>query len=381
MNTEADLSAAVLIVAASAPTQDVLIQASQMESAQPILVTTEVGAIASLATQSPALIVVGSHLEDTSGVACCRRLWEQGISEAIPVLLVLNEATSSAVDAAFDAGVTDVLLSPLHPRLVAARLSAYLTAQHLQHQLHEQTQHLQEVQHSLQLMLHAISHDLRNPVLGMQMVLQNLLQGIGCCAHATGEQILVSRSFVERMVEGGDRHLSLIEALLDVYEGNARPMPLKLEPLALHDVIPHTVHQLQSLLDKNQASLVVDVASDLPTVMADAVQIERVFEHLIGNALKHNPPGVHIVLAAVVDGSVIRCSVQDNGIGIPADQRSQLFSLFERGANTGHTHGLGLGLYLCQQIVRAHGGEIGVMSTPVSGAQFWFTLPLKSIAA
>jgi signal transduction histidine kinase len=70
--------------------------------------------------------------------------------------------------------------------------------------------------------------------------------------------------------------------------------------------------------------------------------------------------------------------VQDNGIGIPATQLPDLFRLYTRGAKAKRMPGLGLGLYLCQQIITAHQGEIGVFSQPNAGSCFWLTLPISS---
>jgi signal transduction histidine kinase len=74
--------------------------------------------------------------------------------------------------------------------------------------------------------------------------------------------------------------------------------------------------------------------------------------------------------------SMICCTVEDDGVGISPEQCEHLFDLYVRGDRSRHSMGLGLGLYLCRQIIGAHGGEIGVISSPDGGAIFWFTLPL-----
>jgi signal transduction histidine kinase len=114
----------------------------------------------------------------------------------------------------------------------------------------------------------------------------------------------------------------------------------------------------------------------LPLVNADTTQLWRVFENLIGNVLKYNPPGVTLTLAATRSPHSIRCIVQDNGVGIPSDLQPKIFDLYSRGSRVRRSPGLGLGLYLCRQIVTAHGGDIGVVSQPGKGSTFWFTLPL-----
>jgi two-component system sensor histidine kinase/response regulator len=139
---------------------------------------------------------------------------------------------------------------------------------------------------------------------------------------------------------------------------------------------------------KNEARLQNLIPPDLPAIQADPNQLWRVYENLMINALKHNPPGLTLTLAAEVmavtprsqpNGSVqmIRCVVQDDGEGIPPDQCAMMFELYKRGQTARRTVGLGLGLYLCRQIITAHGGEIGVDSTLGAGSQFWFTLPLS----
>ncbi len=75
--------------------------------------------------------------------------------------------------------------------------------------------------------------------------------------------------------------------------------------------------------------------------------------------------------------SWITCTVTDNGRGIPPEQAAELFELYKRGKNAHRTQGLGIGLYLCRQIIQAHGGEIGVASH-TDGTRFWFTLPVMT---
>src|SRR5579883_1640433 len=110
--------------------------------------------------------------------------------------------------------------------------------------------------------------------------------------------------------------------------------------------------------------------------MADAGLIRRVFENLLTNALKHNPPGLHLTLQAMIIDDLIRCTVQDDGIGMTQAECDSLFERYARGTRTRRSTGIGLGLFLCRQIITAHGGQIGVISTPGAGATFWFTLPL-----
>jgi signal transduction histidine kinase len=88
-----------------------------------------------------------------------------------------------------------------------------------------------------------------------------------------------------------------------------------------------------------------------------------------------NPPGLNLFLQVTLEEQVIRFTLQDDGVGISPQQQKSLFKLYLRGLHTPHLTGIGFGLSQCRQIIKAHGGEIGVISSPQVGSTFWFTLP------
>jgi signal transduction histidine kinase len=221
----------------------------------------------------------------------------------------------------------------------------------------------------LRIFLHSVAHDLKTPVLGASLVLQNLL-------NRSGETLQVPRYVIERMVQGGDRQLHLINSLLEAHVSPTQGVVCQCEPTQLRDFTQAVIADVEPLLNRNQAVLANLVPADLPPVNADPLQLWRVFENLVMNALKYNPPGVKLTLKAIVESGMVRCSVQDNGVGISSDLCKQIFDLYSRGSHVRRSPGLGLGLYLCQQIITAHGGKIGVISHPGAGSTFWFTLPL-----
>lgn len=111
-------------------------------------------------------------------------------------------------------------------------------------------------------------------------------------------------------------------------------------------------------------------------VQADAARLRAVLENFLDNADKFTPPStpVEVSLAALDD--VFRVSVRDHGPGIATSDQTRLFTRFFRAPATAQsTRGFGLGLYLCREIARAHGGEVGLESTPGAGATFWLALP------
>jgi PAS domain S-box-containing protein len=265
-----------------------------------------------------------------------------------------------------------------------------------------------QAQESLRLFIHALSHDLRNPVAGMLMVLKNW-------QTKPGDSIAIPRSILERMIQGSEQQLRLINSLLEVHAGELRGLVLHCERVDLRAIVEAAATDLEPLMNEGKATFKNLVPDDLPAVNADKTQLWRVFSNLIANALKHNLPGLNLTVSAQVikagkliinqstakqnidklpianpqspitnpqspipnPGSrMIYCTVEDDGAGILPEQCEHLFDLYVRGDQSRHSVGLGLGLYLCRQIIGAHGGQIGVISTPGAGASFWFTLPL-----
>jgi len=248
-------------------------------------------------------------------------------------------------------------------------------------QLRQKMQELQTLSQRQDDFLHAVSHDLRTPVMGMLLVLKNM-------QNKAEDSIPLPRTVLDRMVQSCDRQVQMINSLLDTHAIDVKGITLHCQPMHLEQLVLAIASDLEPLLLENQATLVNQMTDTLPMVEIDPAQIQRVFENLLTNALKHNPPGLQIVLGATVlraslqDSEIsdplssLRCTVQDNGVGMTEEESQALFERYAQGSRARRSPGLGLGLYLCRQIVTAHGGEIGAISSPGKGATFWFTLPL-----
>jgi PAS domain S-box-containing protein len=264
-------------------------------------------------------------------------------------------------------------------------------------QLQQKMQELQELNQLKDVFLHAVSHDLRTPVMGTLLVLNNLLQPPeqavssgdthpGKVIHAETPssqtalptQLSIPRSIIERMRDSQKRQQVLIDSLLETHAHEVTGIVLNRQPTQIKTFVDHILVDLEPLLTKNQAKVHHVTPDNLPSVNVDPIQLQRVYENLITNALKHNPLGLELTISAVEDDvhQFLICTLQDNGVGICTEQSQHLFDLYYRGKTSRHLKGIGLGLYLCRQIIAAHGGEIGVISAPGAGATFWFKLPL-----
>jgi two-component system sensor histidine kinase/response regulator len=374
----------------------------------------------------PDLILLDINMPQMNGYEVCEALRADERTCEIPVIFIsaLDEVLDKVKG--FAVGGRDYITKPFQLEEVLARIENQLTIRNLQKQLQEQNLLLQQeirdrqkAEQALRVFLHSISHDLRNPVTGMLMVLKNLLSrpwsGVGSQESEgrseaeqttdSGQGAIPLRSTLERMATSCERQLNLINSLVESHEYEVWGVPLQCQPVSLHELTQRLVEEWQPMLTSNQGTLKNLVSAELPPVYADPNQLWRVFSNLIANALKHNPPGITITLSAQVINQesgkgererdseensqsnkqqattkipMIRCYVADDGVGMTTEQCASLFELYARGTSTRRIAGLGLGLYLCRQIITAHGGEIGVQARPKCGATFRFTLPLSA---
>ncbi|NJP08709.1 MAG: HAMP domain-containing histidine kinase [Leptolyngbyaceae cyanobacterium RU_5_1] len=250
-----------------------------------------------------------------------------------------------------------------------------------------------ELRQQLRIFIHAVSHDLRNPVLAMMMTLKSFL-------NDSRQDAQIPQELLEQLVASGDRQVELINSLLEAHATEVRGLVLHRQPMQLDQLVNAIVNDFQPFFQQVKTSVHQTISPDLPLINADPLQLRRVYENLISNALKYNRPGLQLTFAAdvVEEGwrsrgiearnyqskiqnpkskiRWMRCTVSDNGVGMTQQQSDRLFDLYSRGRDQRRSFSLGLGLYMCRQIITAHGGEIGVISSPEQGATFWFTLPI-----
>ncbi|MGI0488246.1 response regulator [Pantanalinema rosaneae CENA516] len=391
MKSEA-LSASVILLVDDNPTNLNILVAALRDSGYKLRVAQDgESAIAQILYAQPDLILLDVMMPGIDGFETCRRLKANPTTQAIPVIFMTALTETFDKVQGFQVGAVDYITKPFEIDEVLIRIQTHLAIQKLQDQLQAQNQQLQQeihdrqkAQEALQVFLHAVSHDLRNPVTGGLMVLQSLLEE----AERNDGSVIVPRSVLQRMIQSHDRQLTLINSLLETQANEVAGVSLHLQPVKIADLVHQITADWETLLLKNEATLHTCIPPDLPAVNADPNQLWRVYENLVMNALKHNPPGLTLTLTAELmlgqpsspeqhhPAKMICCTVRDDGEGMPPDQCAMMFDLYKRGQTTRRTVGLGLGLYLCRQIITAHGGEIGVDSTPGAGSRFWFTLPL-----
>lgn len=215
--------------------------------------------------------------------------------------------------------------------------------------------------------LRIVAHDLRNPLNTISMATDLLMEDTRQDASRASQLRIVKRS--------GERMNRLIQDLLSVTTIEAGRLSIAPRKVSVNELLHEACELLEPIAREKSITITVSAAADLPPVRADASRVLQVFSNLVGNAVKFTPSGGAITLSAVRDEGKIKCSVADNGPGIPAAQIPRLFGKFWQ-AKRGDGRGVGLGLAIARGIVEAHGGTIVVDSEEGKGSVFTFALPV-----
>jgi len=223
----------------------------------------------------------------------------------------------------------------------------------------------------LENLICALSHDLRTPLLATRNTLQGMLKG------AFGPVSGTFREVFQEYREANEDLIKLVEALLNVsrYEMGSGTH-LNYEPLNWEKIFVKTIAKIKAT-SKREFTVSYKISQLLPTVYGDEIEIQRVLQNLLDNAVRVSEPNKEIFLKVTPVGEAqVQLSLRDQGCGIAPQEKEQLFHRFVQGR--GRRGRSGLGLYLCRQIIEAHGGSIGVESSLGEGSIFWFTLPVTT---
>jgi two-component system, sensor histidine kinase and response regulator len=219
--------------------------------------------------------------------------------------------------------------------------------------------------------LHAISHDLRTPIVGSLLMMRRW-------SKQPGDPIQVDRPILEQMLRSNEKQLALIDLLLETHATEVRGVAMDYSEVSIAQLLQEVLTTLQPQIQEQSSHIQLEGQDEAPMLWADAHHLHRVFENLITNALKHNPPGLTITIKThVTPDHFVQCTVLDTGAGLSSEECETLFQAYAQGNRNSRSPGVGLGLYLCQQIILAHDGEIGAESREVGqGGCVWFRIPM-----
>ena len=211
------------------------------------------------------------------------------------------------------------------------------------------------------------SHELKTPITSLKATLQLMNRLIGEAPNIDSKLV--------KLAKNGERHTAklthLVDDLLDSTKAEQGGLALNKNTFILSDVIDGCCSHI-FLEGKYNIRYEGDHSVE---ICADQHKIDQVMINFVNNAVKYAPETAEIIITVGRQQNCIKVSVTDHGNGIAPEDKPHIFKRYYRANNESRISGLGLGLYISSEIIRKHGGEIGVDSEPDKGSTFWFTLP------
>jgi two-component system sensor histidine kinase/response regulator len=304
-----------------------------------------------------ALAIIDVRMPEMDGFALAELIRGAERSKGVPIIFVTAAPSEEQrVFRGYDAGAVDFLFKPIEPRIVRNKANVFI-------QLYRQRRELEETLRLNEMFVSAISHDLRNPLNAMAIASDLILD------RATDPFV---RRNAERLRTSGDRMARMIEDLYDLARVRlGSGIPLHLEPVDLGELCRKVVAQLQP--SSGGRPMAVRVEGDCKGRW-DSRRLTQVLASLIGNALRHGTAGTPVDVVVKPEGDLASVCVHNSWV-IDPEVLGHIFDPYRsREDRQPRAEGLGLGLFIVSQIVRAHGGTIQVTSNTTEGTTFCVSL-------
>ncbi|NJK58577.1 MAG: hybrid sensor histidine kinase/response regulator [Pleurocapsa sp. SU_5_0] len=299
----------------------------------------------------PNLILLDVMMPGMDGYEVTRRIRQDKNIPFIPILLLTAREESSLVQG-LDAGADEFVRKPFQIDELQARVRSMLR--------------LKETIDQRENFVSCLTHDLRTPLVAANRMLDLIEQKV--FGNITCEQ----QEAIANIISSNDNMLEMLNTLLETHHYELGQKTLNWISVDLQQLISEVVSELEPLAREKGLELLYNAVTNAAEVKGDRLELRRVITNLIGNAIKFTDTG-KVQVSVSEHESRILVQVADSGIGISPEDQKAVFQRYHQGNH--RRAGKGLGLYLCQQIINAHQGELKVQSQLGQGTTFTFSLP------
>jgi len=322
----------------------------------------------------PDVVLADYNLGQWRGTDALEIMREEGLD--IPLILVSGALGDVTAVECIKQGVTDYVLKdslgrlPMALRGALKDKSAREERKRAEESLAEKVEELARSNADLEQFAYVASHDLQEPLRMVAAYTQLLAE------RYRGKLDEQADKYINYAVEGAVRMQSLIQDLLAFSRVGRQEIGVK--STDCNEIVERTIENLQGTILESGA---VVTHGPLPRLMVRGLQLQQVFQHLIGNALKFRGPQIPAIqISATKEGAEWTFTVADNGIGISPEYAESVFIIFNRLHTRTEYPGNGVGLAICKKIVQQHGGRIRALPRDGGGTIFNFTWPAEELA-
>lgn len=308
-------------------------------------------------------VLVDYNLPDISGLEVLKRLSARGAT--VPAVMVTGQEDERVAVMALKKGAFDYLpKKDVNSKSLHDCVKRTVIHERMSQRLKQYRDELERSNKDLERFATIVAHDLKAP---LRAISQHLSLVQKWNEDKLDDQSKLSMGFA---IDGAERMQSLIEDLFVFSKLGFEKK--RMESVACDEVLTAVLQTLAPAIEEKSANITHD---PLPVLWADRVQLMQVFQNIISNALKYcdGAPSIHIGVTEEEGGWLF--SIQDNGIGLPEKASKTIFDIFKRLHTDEEYPGTGMGLVICDRIIKNHEGKIWATSQPGQGATFSFVLP------
>jgi len=307
----------------------------------------------------PDIILLDIYMPEMNGFQICQKIKGYPQFAKIPIIFLTSSGDEESIKRGFELGAQDYVVKPFNLSELLARVNTHI-------KLKRQAESLIEAYEELDSFCYTIAHDLKAPLLSINKLIEYLFADYADKLNGDGNELLA------HINDKSTEVLSIIDHLLDF--SRMCEMPLKSEEINLEQLFFEVFNELKETQKHRQIELII---GRLPNIYGDPVMIKLMIANVLSNAIKYTVKrDLAIIETSCLENSdEYIISVKDNGIGFDMRYASRLFKMFQRLHSQNEFEGSGVGLAICQRILKRHGGRAWLVGDPDKGATFYFSFP------
>lgn len=326
------------------------------------------------------LIILDVQMPDMDGFEVAEAI--SGFSKAKDTAIIFLSAVNTElkfITKGYLSGGLDYITKPVDINVLLLKIKTF-------YRIYEQSRKLNEVQEKLleeiefrkqaenkkDEFISIASHELKTPLTSVKGYIQLLQRSLNKDDKTMAQNHLAKASVqLEKLNE-------LIVDLLDISKIESGKMKFNMQHFCADNMVNNAIEMLQQ---SNPGFAINKLGKTNDTIYGDEMRLEQVVINFITNAIKYAPGTNQVNITVNIKDDKLYLAVKDFGIGISKEQQDKIFDKFYRvEENSNRFNGLGIGLYICSEIIKRHGGTIGVNSVPDEGSEFYFIIPTTETA-
>lgn len=322
------------------------------------------------------LIILDVQMPDMDGFEVAEAI--SGFSKAKDTAIIFLSAVNTElkfITKGYLSGGLDYITKPVDINVLLLKIKTFYRIyeqsrklNEVQEKLLEEIEFRKEAEHKKDEFISIASHELKTPLTSVKGYIQLLQRSLD------KDNKELARNHLDKASIQLEKLNELIVDLLDISKIESGKMKFNMKAFCADNMVNNAIEMLQQ---SNPDFIITKLGQTSDMIFGDEMRLEQVVINFITNAIKYAPGTNQVNVTVNIKDGRLYLAVKDFGIGISKEQQHKIFDKFYRVEdNSNRFNGLGIGLYICSEIIKRHCGKIGVNSTPDEGSEFYFIIPI-----